>query len=100
MKDRKLGNIVAVVSHLALGAMTFGDEADDHTTPDLVAEAQAYLGATFEVFTYDAGHAFANDVRPGLCAGRGRVGARARASLSRRPHRLTAGAWTPAASRS
>ena len=38
--------------------------ADDHTPPELVAEAQAYLGDNFEVFTYDAGHAFANDARP------------------------------------
>ena len=41
----------------------FGSK-DDHTPPDLVAEAQAYLGEAFEVFTYEAGHAFANDVRP------------------------------------
>jgi len=37
---------------------------DDHTPADLLAEAQAYLGADFEVFSYDAGHAFANDARP------------------------------------
>lgn len=37
---------------------------DDHTPPDLVTETQAYLGDDFQVFTYDAGHAFANDVRP------------------------------------
>ena len=37
---------------------------DDHTPPELVAETQAYLGADFEVFSYAAGHAFANDVRP------------------------------------
>ena len=38
--------------------------SDDHTPPDLVAETQAYLSDAFEVFTYEAGHAFANDVRP------------------------------------
>jgi len=37
---------------------------DEHTPPALVAEAQAYLGDVFEVFSYDAGHAFANDARP------------------------------------
>lgn len=37
---------------------------DDHTPPDLVAETRAYLGKDFEVFSYEAGHAFANDVRP------------------------------------
>ncbi len=42
--------------------------SDDHTPPDLVAEAQAYLGKDFEVFTYDAGHAFANDARPAFVA--------------------------------
>jgi len=41
----------------------FGSK-DDHTPPDLVAEAQAYLGEAVEFFTYEAGHAFANDVRP------------------------------------
>ncbi|MCB1336618.1 MAG: dienelactone hydrolase family protein [Maritimibacter sp.] len=39
-------------------------KTDDHTPPDLVAETQSYLGDLFELFTYDAGHAFANDVRP------------------------------------
>lgn len=37
---------------------------DDHTPPDLVTEVQAFFGAAFEVFMYDAGHAFANDARP------------------------------------
>ena len=41
---------------------------DAHTPPDLVAEAQAYFGDAFEVFTYDAGHAFANDARPAYVA--------------------------------
>ena len=35
---------------------------DDHTPPDLVAEAQAYL-PELEVHMYEAGHAFANDAR-------------------------------------
>ena len=36
---------------------------DDHTPPDVVAEAQAVL-PQMEVHMYEAGHAFANDARP------------------------------------
>ncbi|AXS41549.1 dienelactone hydrolase family protein [Breoghania sp. L-A4] len=35
---------------------------DSHVTPEMLAEAQAYL-PDFEVYTYKAGHAFANDAR-------------------------------------
>ncbi len=43
-------------------------KTDDHTPPELVAETQGFLGDAFEVFTYDAGHAFANDARPAYVA--------------------------------
>ncbi len=36
---------------------------DSHIPPEMLAEAQAYL-PDFEIHTYDAGHAFANDARP------------------------------------
>jgi len=42
---------------------------DDHTPRALVAEVLAYFGNDFEVFTYDAGHAFANDARPAFVPG-------------------------------
>ena len=36
---------------------------DSHVPPEMLAAAQAFW-PTLEVFTYDAGHAFANDARP------------------------------------
>lgn len=36
---------------------------DDHTPPEMLAEAQAYLPG-MEMHMYEAGHAFANDARP------------------------------------
>lgn len=36
---------------------------DDHTPPEMLAEAQAYL-PEMQVYMYEAGHAFANDARP------------------------------------
>ena len=44
MKYRKLGNSGAVVSHLALGAMTFGDEADEATSRKLMSDYVAAGG--------------------------------------------------------
>jgi len=46
MEYRKLGNSGAVVSHLALGTMTFGDEADEATSRDLMSDYVA-AGGTF-----------------------------------------------------
>lgn len=40
----------------------FGTQ-DDHTPPDMLAKAKAYLPG-FEMHMYEAGHAFANDMRP------------------------------------
>lgn len=40
---------------------------DDHTPPDVVADAQAAL-PRLEVHWYEAGHAFANDARPSYVA--------------------------------
>lgn len=44
----------------------FGTQ-DDHTPPDVLNEVKAYL-PEFEMFSYDAGHAFANDARPSYVA--------------------------------
>ncbi len=44
MKYRKLGNSGAVVSHLALGAMTFGDEADEAVSRKLMSDYVAAGG--------------------------------------------------------
>jgi aryl-alcohol dehydrogenase-like predicted oxidoreductase len=44
MEYRKLGNSGAVVSHLALGTMTFGDEADEKTSRDLMSDYVAAGG--------------------------------------------------------
>ncbi|MBM1362526.1 aldo/keto reductase [Ponticoccus sp. SC2-60] len=44
MDYRKLGNSGAVVSHLALGTMTFGDEADEATSLDLMSDYVAAGG--------------------------------------------------------
>lgn len=41
---------------------------DDHVPPELLKQTQDYLGSDFEVYTYDAGHAFANDARPSYVA--------------------------------
>lgn len=46
MEYRKLGNSGAAVSHLALGTMTFGDEADEATSRDLMSDYVA-AGGTF-----------------------------------------------------
>ena len=40
----------------------FGSK-DDHTPPEMLAQAKAYL-PSMETHLYDAGHAFANDARP------------------------------------
>lgn len=40
---------------------------DDHTPAELLEETRAYL-PDFEMFMYDAGHAFANDARPSYVA--------------------------------
>jgi carboxymethylenebutenolidase len=37
---------------------------DSHVPPAMLAEARQYLGDKFQVFEYEAGHAFANDARP------------------------------------
>jgi carboxymethylenebutenolidase len=39
-------------------------KTDDHVPPEMLAQAQGYLGEAFEVHVYEAGHAFANDARP------------------------------------
>ncbi len=44
MEYRKLGNSGAVVSHLALGAMTFGDEADETVSRKLMSDYVAAGG--------------------------------------------------------
>ncbi|WP_068115907.1 aldo/keto reductase [Tropicimonas marinistellae] len=44
MQYRKLGSSGAVVSHLALGAMTFGDEADEETSRKLMSDYVAAGG--------------------------------------------------------
>lgn len=57
---------------------------DDHVPPALLDRARAFLGAEFEVFTYDAGHAFANDERPSYVAEAAETAhARAEAFLAR-----------------
>lgn len=38
-------------------------KTDDHTPPEVLKQVMDYL-PEIEVFTYDAGHAFANDARP------------------------------------
>ncbi len=41
---------------------------DPLTPPDMLARAQAHFGPAFEVFSYEAGHAFGNDERPSYVA--------------------------------
>ncbi len=41
---------------------------DPLTPPDMLAKAQAHFGPAFEMFSYEAGHAFGNDERPSYVA--------------------------------